>query len=122
MIAGYTAALVAVALAASVLAAVLGLAGRRPSDASLGGAALTEVLLLVQLVIAIIAPTAGNTPSGNIVEFYAYLISALIIPPAAIAWALVERTRWATVVVGVACLAIAVMAVRMQIIWTVQLA
>ncbi|WP_375399557.1 hypothetical protein [uncultured Amnibacterium sp.] len=120
MIAGYTGALVAVALAAGVLAAVLGLAGRRPSDASLAGAAITELLLIAQLVIAIIAPAAGNRPSGSIVEFYAYLISALIIPPAAIAWALVERTRWATVVVGVACLAIAVMAVRMQIIWTVQ--
>lgn len=120
MIAGFTAVEIAVAAIAGALALMLGLAGRRPSDASLAGAAITELLLIAQLVIAIIAPTAGNTPSGSIVEFYAYLISALIIPPAAIAWALVERTRWATVVVGVACLAIAVMAVRMQIIWTVQ--
>lgn len=120
MIAGFTAVEIAVAAIAGALAVILGLAGRRPSDASLAGAAVTELLLIAQLVIAIIAPTVGNTPSGSVVEFYAYLISALIVPPAAIAWALVERTRWATVVVGVACLAIAVMAVRMQIIWTVQ--
>lgn len=120
MIAGYTTVLIAVSAIAGVLAAVLGLIGRRPSDSSLAGAALTELLLVAQLVVAIVAPLAGNQPTGSIVEFYAYLISALIIPPAAIAWALVERTRWATVVVGVACLAIAVMVVRMQIIWTVQ--
>lgn len=120
MIGGYTSVEIAIATVAGALAVVLGLVGRRPSDASLAGAALTELLLVAQLVIAIIAPAAGNAPSGSIVEFYAYLISALIIPPAAIAWALLERTRWATVVVGVACLAIAVMVVRMQIIWTVQ--
>lgn len=122
MIPGYTVVEVAVATVAGVLAVALGLAGRRPSDLSLAGAALTELLLLAQLVIAIIAPGAGNPPSGNPVEFFAYLLSALVIPPAAIAWALTERTRWSTVVVGVACLAIAVMVVRMEIIWSVQLA
>jgi hypothetical protein len=120
VIAAYTTVEVVVALVAGVLAIVLGLAGRKPSDLSLAGAALTELLLLAQLVVATVAPTTGNRPTGNPVEFYAYLLSALVIPPAAIVWALLERTRWATVVVGIACLAIAVMVVRMQIIWTVQ--
>ena len=120
MIVGYTAVEVVVATAAGVLAVVLGLAGRRPSDLSLAGAALIELLLIAQLVIAIVAPGVGNPPTGNPVEFYAYLLTALVIPPAAVAWALVERTRWSTVVVGVACLAIAVMVVRMEIIWSVQ--
>ena len=120
MIAGYTGVEIAVAVVAGVLATLLGLIGRKPSDLSLAGPALVEVLLLAQLVVAIVAPIAGNPPTGSIVEFYAYLISALIIPPAAIAWALLERTRWAVVVVGVACLAVSVMLVRMQIIWTVQ--
>jgi len=120
VIAGFTTALVAVAAAAGVLAIVLGLAGRRPSDLSLAGPALVEVLLVVQLVLALIAPATGNRPTGNPVEFFAYLLSALVLPPAAIFWALTERTRWATVVVGIACLAVAVMVVRMQIIWTVQ--
>jgi hypothetical protein len=120
VIAGYTAVAVAVALAAGALAIVLGLAGRKPSDLSLAGAALTELLLIAQLVIALLAPATGNRPTGNPIEFYAYLVSALVIPPAAVAWAILERTRWATVVVGIACLAVAVMIVRMQIIWTVQ--
>jgi hypothetical protein len=120
VIAGFTAVEIAVAVVAGVLAVVLGLAGRRPSDLSLAGPALVELLLIAQLVTAVIAPAAGNRPTGNPVEFFAYLLSALVIPPAAIVWALTERTRWAVVVVGVACLAVAVMLVRMQIIWTVQ--
>jgi hypothetical protein len=120
VIAGFTTVAVAVAVLAGLLAVVLGLAGRRPSDLSLAGAAVIELLLVAQLVLALVAPAAGNRPTGNPIEFYAYLISALVIPPAAIVWALIERTRWATVVVGIACLAVAVMIVRMQIIWTVQ--
>lgn len=120
MIPGYTGVQIVVAVAAGVLAVLLGLAGRRPSDLSLAGPALVEVLLIAQLVVAVLAPGAGNRPTGNPVEFFAYLLSALVIPPAAIVWALMERTRWAVVVVGIACLAVAVMLVRMQIIWTVQ--
>jgi hypothetical protein len=120
VILGFTVVAANIAAAASVLALVLGLAGRKPSDLSLAGPAVVEVLLIAQLVIAIIAPLAGNPPTGSIIEFYAYLISALVIPPAAIFWALTERTRWSVVVVGVACFAIAVMLVRMQIIWTQQ--
>jgi hypothetical protein len=120
VIAGFTGVAVAVAAIAAVLGIVLGLAGRKPSDLSLAGPALVELLLIVQLVIAIVAPFTGNRPSGNPVEFYAYLISALIIPPAAIFWALTERTRWSVVVVGIACFAVGVMFVRMQIIWTLQ--
>lgn len=122
MIAAFTTVAAIVAAAAGLFAVVLGFAGRRPSDLVLAGPALVEVLLVAQLVIALIAPFAGNPPSGNLLEFYAYLVGALIIPPAAIYWALTEQTRWSVVVVGVACLAVAVMWVRMQIIWTVQLA
>ena len=111
---------VAVAVAAGLLCIVLGLAGRAPSDLSLGSLALVEVLLVVQLVVAIVAPAFGNTPSGSVLEFGVYLVSALLIPPAAIFWALVDRGRWSTVVCGVAALAVAVMVYRMLQIWTVQ--
>jgi hypothetical protein len=113
---------VVVAVLAGVLAVVLGLAGKKPGDATMGGAALVELLLVAQLVIAIVAPFAGNHPTGSLVEFYIYLIAALVIPLLAGFWALVERDRWSTVILGVACLAIAVMLVRMNIIWTVQIA
>jgi hypothetical protein len=118
----YTVVLVAVAAAAGALSLVLGLFGRKPGDLSIGATLLVEVLLLVQLVIAIVAPIAGNHPTGNILEFYIYLIAALVIPVLASFWALVERDRWSTVILGVACLAIAVMVVRMNIIWNIQIA
>ena len=122
MIAGFTTTASLIALAAGLLAVVLGFAGRRPSDLVLAGPVVVELLLLAQVVIAFVAPATGNPPSGNVLEFAAYLLGALVIPPAAVYWALTEQTRWSVVVVGVACLAVAVMLVRMQIIWTVQLA
>ncbi|WP_108250690.1 hypothetical protein [Planctomonas deserti] len=121
MIEWFTTAQIAIAVAAGLLCLVLGFAGRKPNDLSMGAAALVEVLLVAQLVTAIVAPIFGNLPTGNVAEFYAYLISAVIVPPLAAFWALVERTRWSTVILGVACLAIAVMLYRMHIIWNVQL-
>jgi hypothetical protein len=112
----------AVAVAAGVLCLVLGLAGRVPSDLTIGALALVEVLLVAQLIVAILAPAFGNEPTGSVLEFYTYLVSALLLPPAAAFWALLERNRWSTVVLGVAALAVGVMVYRMLQIWTVQAA
>lgn len=113
---------IAVAVAAGLFALALGLAGRKPSDYTLGATALVEALLLAQVVIGIVAPLAGSPPTGDLVEFWVYLVSAVLIPPAAVVWALVDRGRWSTAVLGVACLAIAVMLYRMGQIWFVQVA
>jgi hypothetical protein len=113
---------VAVAVAAGLLCLVLGLAGKSPNDLTLGSVVLVEVLLLGQLVVALIAPATGNTPSGSVLEFYVYLVSAILIPPAAAVWALVERGRWSTVILGVAAFAVAVMVYRMEQIWMYQVA
>ena len=122
MIPWYTDIEVGVAAAVGVLCLVLGLFGRKPGDLTLGATALVELVLLAQLVIAIVSPFAGNNPTGSLIEFYIYLIAALVIPLLATFWAFVERDRWSTVILGVAALAIAVMVVRMDIIWTVQIA
>ncbi|NEN07440.1 hypothetical protein G3T36_16390 [Diaminobutyricibacter tongyongensis] len=120
MIEWFTAVQVAVACIAGVLCIVLGLAGRVPSDLTMGAVALVELLLVAQLVVTIIAPVVGNEPTGSLAEFYIYLISALILPLAGGFWALVERNRWSTVILGAVCLAIAVMVYRMGQIWFVQ--
>jgi len=122
MIEWFTTVQVAVAVLAGVLCLVLGFAKRSPDDITLGATALVELLLVVQLVVAIVAPAVGNPPSGDLLEFYTYLVSALLLPIAGGFWALVERSRWSTVVLGVVCLAIAVMVYRMNVIWFVQLA
>ncbi|MEA9986728.1 hypothetical protein [Subtercola sp. RTI3] len=111
---------IAVAILAGVLCLIVGLTGRTPNDYTLGATAVVELLLVVQFVVALIAPAAGNQPRGDLLEFYVYMVSALLLPAAAVFWALIDRTRWSTVILGVACLAIAVMVFRMNEIWLVQ--
>lgn len=113
---------VGVAVVAALLCVAFGLAGRAPNDATIGATALVELLLVTQLVIAVVAPITGNQPTGNALEFFLYLGGALLLPPLAVFWALVERSRWSTVVLGIACFSVAVMVYRMHQIWTVQLA
>ncbi|MFE1645498.1 hypothetical protein ACFM35_07985 [Microbacterium sp. P01] len=122
MILWFTYVQVGVATVGGLLCVVLGLAGRRPSDLSVGALALLELLLIAQIVVAVIAPFAGNSPSGSLLEFWVYLVSAALLPPAGAAWALLERSRWSTVIMGIAALAVAVMVWRMQTIWTIQIA
>ncbi len=114
---------ISIGLAAGLLCVVLGLAGRRPADLTLGATLLVELYLLVQIVVSIVAPATGNTPTGSALEYWVYLVTAALIPLIGVAWALVERTsRWSTVVLGVANLAIVVMVYRMHQIWFVQVA
>jgi hypothetical protein len=120
MILWFTTVQIVVAVAAGVFCAIAGLAGRRPSDFSVGALALVEVLLIAQIVMAIVAPFAGNPPSGDPLEFWVYLVSAALLPIGGVLWALLERSRWSTVILGVVALAVAIMLWRMQVIWTVQ--
>ena len=123
MIEWFTIVQVAIATAGGLLAVILGLAGRKPNDLVMGIAALVELLLVVQLVVAIVAPALGNNATGSVLEFYVYLVTAILLPPLAVLWALLERSsRWSTVVLGVATLAVAVMVYRMHQIWFVQVA
>ena len=122
MIEWFTWAQIGVAVIAGLCCLGLGLLGRQPNDYSLGATLFVELLLVGQLVAAIISPLAGNPPRGSLPEFYIYLISALLLPPLAGFWALLERNKWATVILGVICLAVAVMVFRMYQIWVFQVA
>ena len=110
----------AIAVPVGVLCVVLGLVGRKPTDLTMGATLLVELLLISQLVVALVAPLVGNQATGSLLEFYTYLVSAILLPVAAGFWALIERSRWSTVILGVACLSVAVMIYRMGQIWSVQ--
>ena len=120
MILWFTIVQVAVAVVVGLVCVIAGLAGRRPSDLTVGGLAIVLLLLLAQVVMGIVAPLSGNPPTGSLLEFWVYLVSAVLLPPAAVLWALIERSRWSTVIMGIAALAVAVMVWRMHVIWTVQ--
>jgi len=108
---------IGVALAVGLIAVGFALARRGPNDLTVLGTLLVEALVLVQAVLAIVAPLAGNPVLGNGLELWMYLVAALLIPPAAIGWALVERTRWSNLILATASLGIAVMVFRMNTIW-----
>ncbi|WP_193509854.1 hypothetical protein [Cryobacterium sp. BB736] len=113
---------VAIAVLAGLFCLVRGFMGRKPDDFTLGATTVVEVLLLVQLVVALLAPGFGNVPSGNVLEFYTYLVSAIILLPLAGLWSLIERNKWSNIVLAIANLAVAVMVYRMLQIWSFQLA
>lgn len=103
--------------------AVMGLARKPFNDWAFAGSAIAMLSLIVQTVASIIAPIAGAGPTGDPLEYWTYLITALMIPPAAVMWALVDKKgEWSTLVVGVGILAAAVMVYRMHQIWFVQVA
>ncbi|MGW9626947.1 hypothetical protein [Microbacterium sp. NPDC055521] len=122
MILWFTLTQIAVACIAGLFCIIAGLAGRRPSDWTVGSLLLVEVLLIAQVVIAIVAPLAGNPPTGDLLEFWVYLVSAVLLPVGGAAWALIDRTRWSTVILGVIGLSLAIMLWRMHAIWTLQVA
>ncbi|MCS3441586.1 MULTISPECIES: hypothetical protein [Microbacterium] len=113
---------VVAAAAAGLFCVALGLIGRRPSDWSVGALALVELLLIVQVITAVVSPFTGNPPTGDLLEYWVYLVSAVLLPIGAVLWALMERSRWSTVILGVAAFAVAIMVWRMHVIWTVQVA
>jgi hypothetical protein len=106
-----------VAVVGGVLALVLGLIGRLPSLVSLTPLALTALGLIVQAFIAIGVLATGNSAKGDVIEFYGYLITALIVAVGAGLWSLAERSKYSTMILGAANLTIAIMLLRMWQIW-----
>ena len=78
--------------------------------------AALEIALIALLVGGCIAlGTTSRDVDG--VLFVSYLISVVIIPPAAVLWGIAEKSRWGTGVVVVAMLTISVLCVRLLGIW-----
>lgn len=90
---------------------------RAPNDYTMGATLVVGLLLVAQIVISIVAPFTGNTATGDPLEFWMYLIVAAALPFGGGFWALVDRTRWANIVLAVLHLSVAVMTYRMLVIW-----
>lgn len=105
------------AFAVGLILLGFGFAKRKPSLISLGALAFVQLGLVVQLISSIILVSGGARAQSDTVEFFAYLLVAMIVPIGAAFWALIERTRWSTFVLGVGSLTVAVMLVRMHQIW-----
>ncbi len=114
---GYQA-LLFISLGAGTFALLLASLRRDPSWWSVGSIALVEVSLIVQLVCSIVSVAQGASAVGDTVEFFGYVVTAMLIPPASVLWAIYERTKWSTLVIAVAGFTVAIMAVRMWQIWS----
>ncbi len=117
MILGYGIAVIAVGILAALVCLVAAARKRGPDDYTMGATLLVAVLLLVQVGIAIAAPLTGNHAAGDPLEFWMYLVVALLLPVGAGFWALIDRTRWANAVLAVVDFSVAVMTYRMLVIW-----
>lgn len=110
--------LLTVSVGSGLFSLGLAILKREPSWWSVGSAFLTELMLLIQLGWSIVLVSAGASAQGDTIEFFGYISTALLVPVGAVIWAVFERTKWSTMVIGLACLTVAVMAVRMWQIWS----
>jgi hypothetical protein len=72
------------------------------------------------LSLSIVLVLMGQQAKVDTWEFFGYLFVALMIPAGGAFWALLERSKWSTVVLGATSLTLAVMLVRMWQIWSGQ--
>jgi hypothetical protein len=75
-----------------------------------------EIVLLGLLVGGSIA-LAKTSRDVDGVLFISYLVTMVVIPPAAVLWGIAEKSRWGTGVVVVAMLSVAVLSIRLLGIW-----
>jgi hypothetical protein len=90
---------------------------RQVDDPLLAALAVAELLVLAQLVVAVIEVAGGNRPAST-ATFLAYAGGELVIMPIGLFWSLAEKSRSSTLVITVACLAVAVMTARMFQMWS----
>ncbi|MEY3028789.1 MAG: hypothetical protein RL198_186 [Actinomycetota bacterium] len=107
-----------VALGIGAWLLLLGVFARPPSGFSVALIATVEGLLVIQLVISVTLVIGGASAATDTVEFFGYLIVALLVPLAGFVWAILDRTRWSTIVLAATALVVWVMLIRMQQLWT----
>ncbi len=112
---GLVAAVVTVALLASVCGGVVAARDRPPGRVTLAVAGVGAVLTLAQSVLAAIDLVRGSRPPET-ATYIGYLIGIVVVLPLAVAWSLAERTRWSGVVVAVGGFTVAIMTARLVLL------
>lgn len=105
------------ALAVGIVLLAAGLFGTKPGPLAIMAMAGIEAGLLMQLLISTALVIAGQRAQTDTIEFFGYLIVAIIVPLAAGFWGLAERTKYSMMVLGFGGLTVAVMLYRMHILW-----
>lgn len=99
------------------LAGLIAVLVRRPIGALyLVAVAVVELVVLVQVVLAIVGLARGAEVDG-IALFVAYLVFSAVVLPIGGLWAVGENDRWSGAVVAISALALVVTLVRMDAVW-----
>ena len=86
---------------------------RAPNRADLLATAALALLVAVLVVVAVIGLFGGTRPSET-ATFAGYLITTIAFAPTAYVLARMEPTRWGSLILGVACLVVPVLVLRLQ--------
>ena len=104
------------ALAAGAVAAVH--TWRRTTfDNPLFYAVAVVELALVALLVGGSVALARTDRDVDGVLFVSYLVTVVVIPPAAVVWGIAEKSRWGTGVVALAMVTVAALVFRIHGIW-----
>jgi hypothetical protein len=86
---------------------------RAPSNTDLWAMLGLSALVAVLVVVAVVGLITGDRPS-EVTTFIGYLITTVAFAPVGFYLARLEPTRWGTLILGVACLVLPVLVLRLQ--------
>jgi hypothetical protein len=112
-----TGAVVVLTLVAAVVLVVALVRDEPAQDRTFALLALTEVVLVVQLVVGCVL-LAGTDRDVDGVLFVSYLVGVMLALPVGVFWSLAERTRAGTAVLLVAVLTVVALQLRLEVIWS----
>jgi hypothetical protein len=104
---------IAVSLVLAVWYLVRAAMDRAPDRIDLVATGVQGALVAVLVVVALIGLFDGGRPAET-ETFAGYLITTLCFPPTAWVLARMEPTRWGNLILGVACLVMPVLVLRLQ--------
>lgn len=114
MIDGLAGLLMALSVLLAVVAFAFAALDRLPPKLHLQGLLLLQLLVLAQAVLALTRLGGWDGPAG---ELIGYLAVAFLLVPGGMVLTVEERTRWGTAILGAACLVLAVVVLRLQVVW-----
>ncbi|WP_433791976.1 hypothetical protein [Actinoplanes sp. CA-252034] len=86
---------------------------RAPSRADLIAAVVLGALVAVLVVVAVAGLFDGGRPDDT-ATFVGYLITTIGLAPTALVLARMEPTRWGNLILGIGCLVLPVLVLRLQ--------
>lgn len=109
---------IVLAVACALWAFALAILDRAPREHMVIAAGVVEAAVLVAVVVSVVM-LVGPGPDQPIENgtFIGYLVVTPLVMPVGLFWALAEKSRWGTTVLGIAALVIPVLMLRLDQVW-----